>query len=502
MGIRWCRAFISTVIALSVSNGWHIVAAGRDQPNIVFILADDLGCGDVGCYGQALIKTPHLDRLALEGMRFERHFSGSAVCAPSRCVLLTGLHPGHASIRNNRETKPEGQWAIPENSRTLATRLKARGYATGIFGKWGLGGPGTTGEPLRQGFDRFYGYNCQAIAHNSYPTHLWNDRDRIEIGNPPFSAHDTFKPDERPEDLKNYRRFSGNHYAPDLIEEQAIAFAEEHAREPFFLYWPTTVPHLALQVPEESLKEYIALWDDPAYQGGRGYLPHATPRAAYAAMVTRMDRGVGRLLERLKALGIDNNTIVIFSSDNGPLYDALGGTDSEFFNSHKGLRGRKGSLYEGGVRVPCIVRWPGVVPAGTVSKRVTGFEDWMPTLLEFTGTEKLPDGIDGISFAATLRGEKQPEREFLYREFSGYGGQQSVIVGSWKAIRQKLDTRSTDITSTTELYDLSIDPTESHNVADEHPEVVRWLEGFLQREHVYNKDFPIRGIDAMPRGMP
>lgn len=486
------------------------------RPNIVFIIADDLGYGDLGCYGQQKIRTPNLDRMAAEGVRFTQHYSGNAVCAPSRCVLMTGLHPGHAFIRDNRQMaganeqsrradQPavEGQHPVPAETVLIPELLKPLGYASGGFGKWGLGGPGSSGDPLRQGFDRWFGYNSQSVAHNFYPTYLWDDDRTLSLDNPPFPAHDRLQPGEDPAKPESYRRFQGRDYSADRIAEQALKFARDHRDEPFFLFWPTTVPHLALQVPDDSLAEYAGLWDDPPYPGGNGYIPHFKPRAAYAAMITRMDREIGRLMRLIAELGLDEDTIFVFTSDNGPLYDRLGGTDCEFFNSHGGLRGRKGSLHEGGVRVPAIVRWKGRIrPA--VSDRVTGFEDWLPTLLELAGAaERIPAGLDGLSFAPTLRGEAQPERPFLYREFPGYGGQQCVRVGPWKGVRQNLQPRGKKKAakagaSKLELYHLVDDPAESRDVAAEHPEIVAQLQAILQAQHVRSPDFPMAALDAGP----
>jgi arylsulfatase A-like enzyme len=483
-------------------------AAGEvRKPNIVFIVGDDLGYGDLGCYGQQKIKTPNLDRLAAEGMRFTQHYSGSPVCAPSRCVLMTGMHPGHAIVRDNRGMKPEGQFPLPAGTVTLPRLLQQHGYTTGAFGKWGLGGPGTSGDPLAQGINRFYGYNCQGVAHNFYPTYLWDNDRQVALDNPVFPAHDKFKPDEDPQDPRSYARFQGRQYSADLIAEQARAFVRANQGKPFFLFVPTTVPHLALQVPEDSIQQYAGLWDDPPYTGGKGYLPQFRPRAAYAAMITRMDREIGSLVSLVRELGLERDTLFVFSSDNGPLYDKYGGTDCEFFNSHGGLRGRKGSLYEGGFRVPCIVRWTGRIQPGTVSDRVTGFEDWLPTLLELCGIrDATPAGLDGISFAPTLLGEKQPERPFLYREFPGYGGQQCVRVGQWKAVRQNLFPRAKAKAGKlapvvrTELYDLAADPTESRDVAAEHPEIVARLEQLFRAQHVPSKDFPLPVLDAEGQG--
>lgn len=480
------------------------------KPNIVFILADDLGYGDIGPFGQKLIRTPNLDRMAAEGIRFTQHYAGNAVCAPSRCVLMTGLHPGHAFVRNNKQMvagtrftmgKPdvEGQHPIPAESTTIPELLKSLGYVSGGFGKWGLGGPGSSGEPLKQGFDRWFGYNCQAVAHNFYPTYLWDNDRAIDLKNPPFSAHDTFKPEEDPTKPESYRRFQGTEYSADLIAEQARRFAKDNSSRPFFIYWPTTVPHLALQVPDDSLKEYEGLWDDPPYPGGKGYLPHFKPKAAYAAMITRLDREIGRMMALIEELGLDAQTIFVFTSDNGPLHghhEGLAGTDATFFNSHGGLREGKGSLYEGGIRVPCVVRWKGRIKPGSASDRVTGFEDWMPTLLELVGGA-MPKGIDGISFAGTLLGKEQPERPFLYREFPAYGGQQSVRVGDWKVVRQNLlpGKKKAPVVSKTELYDLKTDLAESTDVSAQHPDVVAKAEAIMREQHVPSADFPFPALD-------
>lgn len=480
-------------------------------PNIIFLIADDLGYGDIGAFGQTKIKTPSLDKLASEGMKLTRHYSGNPVCATSRCVLMTGKHPGHAQIRDNRETKPEGQYPIVAGTKTIARILNENGYATGGFGKWGLGGPESDGRPVKQGFDKFFGYNCQAKAHNFYPLYLWDNDTKVELRNPAFAAHQKFPPDTDRNDPANYRRYSGVDYAPDLISEQAVKFVELNKDRPFFLYYPTTVPHLALQVPDDSLEEYKGRFEETPYDGTRAYLPNLTPRATYAAMVTRMDREIGRILKKVDELGLTENTIVVFTSDNGPLYNELGGTDTDFFNSAKDLRGRKGSVYEGGVRVPTLVRFPGRVGLKTESDRITGFEDWLPTLLSLAGLQsKIPDDVDGVDFSATLRGQSQPVREFLYREFPGYGGQQAVWSGKWKAVRQNLNRpaagaaakkaagkkqNSRPVNIVTELYDLEADHTESKDVASEHPEVVRQMEFIMKQQHTPSEIFPIRALD-------
>ncbi|MDO8538894.1 MAG: arylsulfatase [Opitutaceae bacterium] len=478
------------------------------RPNIIFLLADDLGYGDIGPFGQKIIRTPNLDQLARDGMKFTQHYSGHNVCAPSRCVLMTSLHPGHAYIRNNRGGVGqgsggggEGQEPVPPGELKLPLTLKKLGYTTGAFGKWGLGAVGSTGDPNKQGIDRFFGYNDQAVAHNFYPTYLWDNYRRVTLKNPAFSAHQKLPEGADPNDPKSYATFTGNEYAPDLINEQARRFLRENKDRPFFLYYPTTVPHLALQVPVDSLAEYEGKLPDEPYPGGKGYLPHRTPHAAYAAMITRLDREIGRLLAMVDEFGLREKTIVVFTSDNGPLWERFGGTDSAFFNSTGGLRGQKGGYYEAGVRVPCIVRWTGRVRAGSVNDRVTGFEDWLPTFLELIGAKDVtPKGIDGISFAPTLLGQKQPERPFLYRESQAYGGQQYLRVGNWKAFRTNLNPPGARGKSVPvppiELYDLASDPKEARNVAAEHPDIVAKMERIMKEQHLPSKLWVIPALDG------
>jgi len=498
--------------------------SGR-QPNIIFILADDLGYGDLGCYGQQRIRTPNLDALASQGIRFTNHYAGNAVCAPSRCVLMTGYHPGKAQVRDNRgmaskkfnDGKPEteGQYPLLPSTVTIAQYLRSVGYVCGGFGKWGLGGPGTTGEPLKQGFDRWFGYNCQSVAHNSYPTYLWDNDRTITLSNHSFSAHDQFRDDEDADDPASYRRFRGQDYSADLIAKNALTFIRDNANRPFFLYWPTTVPHVALQVPEDSLTQYDGQFPDVPYKGGKGYIPHYRPQSAYAAMITRMDSEIGRAMQLIQELGLSQDTIFIFTSDNGPLQGALqglAGTDGNFFHSNGGLRDGKGTLYEGGIRVPAIVRWQGHVAAGLTSDRISGFEDWLPTLADVasaansereSGGVKIPADIDGISLLPTLMGEKQPPRDHLYREFPGYSGQQSIRVGNWKAIRRGLHPRPRDTAKRprikTELYDLESDASETTDISRQHPEVLLRLEQIMDQQHHRSDAFPITLLDSPPK---
>jgi arylsulfatase A len=469
-----------------------------DRPNIVFILADDLGYQELGCYGQTKIRTPYLDQLAAEGLRLTQHYSGNAVCAPSRCVLMTGRDPGHAWIRNNSEMQPEGQKPIPASEVTVAELLKARGYVTGAFGKWGLGGPGSEGDPLNQGFDRFFGYNCQRHAHSFYPDYLWSNSDRVALNNnPPVPGHAKLKAGADPADPRSYDAFKGRDYAPDRIREAALEFMTENKDRPFFLYYPTTLPHVALHVPDEELKPYLELgWEDPPFTAAAGgYTPHFTPRAAYAAMISHMDRDVGTLLKHLKELGLEENTVVVFSSDNGTTHLEQE-VDYEFFESVGDLRGLKGSLYEGGVRVPAIIKWPGHVTARTSNDFVSGFEDWLPTLMEMAGAkEVVPEVVNGISLFPLLTTGTQKERELLYREFPGYGGQQSLRMGRWKAIRQSMEKGP----GKTELYDLVADAHEAQNLAEQNPAVVQEMELRMTKYRTPSSLFPLRPFDANAR---
>jgi arylsulfatase len=400
-------------------------------------------------------------------MRFTQFYAGAPVCAPSRCTLLTGLHTGHAFIRDNGEVQPEGQRPIPDETLTLAEVLKQAGYSTCATGKWGLGGPDTEGVPNRQGFDDWYGYLCQRHAWYHYPDYLWRNEERVTI--------------------EGNHVQDGTQYSQDLLTEHALGFIREHRDEPFFLYVPYIIPHLALQVPEDSLAEYRGLWEDPPYEGGKGYLPHPAPRAAYAAMVTRMDRDVGRILDLLDQLDLSEQTLVLFTSDNGPTYDRDGGSDSDFFESAGPFRGLKGSTYEGGIRVPLVARWPGRIAGGMCSDHISAFWDVMPTVLEAVGA-RVPEGLDGLSFLPTLEGSSdQREHEYLYWEHRSYGGQQTVRMGDWKGTIQGMKGGNREL----ELYDLSADVGETTDVAAEHPDVVARIRAILERAHVESQEFPL-----------
>ncbi|RPH46136.1 MAG: arylsulfatase, partial [Planctomycetota bacterium] len=364
---------MKTSLALLLASVLMAPVQDPKKPNIIFILADDLGYGELGCYGQKKIQTPRIDKMAAEGLRFTNAYSGNAVCAPSRCSLMTGLHQGHAWVRDNRTVGPEGQTPLPASTVTVARLLQSAGYTTGAMGKWGLGGPGTEGDPNKQGFDTFYGFNCQGHAHNHYPIYLW-------------------KNDQRVAQPGNDGTYKGRTFSHDQFEKEALAFIEANQARPFFLFLPFTIPHVAIQVPEDSLEPYKD-WEEKPYWGDKGYLPHPRPRAGHAGMISRMDRSVGRVFDLLAKLGLDEKTIVIFSSDNGSI-DRVGGHDLPFFDGNGPLRGEKGQLYEGGIRVPFIARWPGRIKPGTTSDAPIAFWDMLPTLCEVAGIAK-PEKTDG-----------------------------------------------------------------------------------------------------------
>ena len=504
-----CAAFLSAVclagVSLPVAHAAPAAAAGPRPPNIVFFLCDDLGTGDVGALGGKDIQTPNIDALFARGTRLTWHWAGNAVCAPSRCVLMTGKHPGHAVVRSNREVKPEGQFPMPAGTLTLAEILHDAGYATGGFGKWGLGAPGSVSDPVACGFDRFYGYNCQREAHTFYPGHLWSNRDKVGLENAALSgdqqvARGGTVPPAAAGDDAAFAKFTGQQYSADLIAAEQLAFIRGHAARPFFLYVPTTVPHLALQVPadEPSLAHYQTHFGaEQPYLGGGGYVPCRRPLSTYAAMITRMDREVGRIVTLLEELGLTDDTIFVFSSDNGATFPGCGGLDTDRLRSNGDFRQWKGSPYEGGLRVPTAIAWPGRIPAGQTLAAPTGFEDWMPTLLDLAGLhDKIPAGGDGVSLAAALEGKAAPPTDrFLYRELTE-GKWQAVTDGRWKAIRKAAGPKQPERAKPTELFDLAADPSETKDIAAEQPDVVRRLEALMNREHVPHPDWPLPFADA------
>lgn len=463
-------AFLLIAALLAAATAW-----AQQRPNIVFILADDLGYGDLGVYGQQKIKTPNIDRLAKEGMLFTQFYAGTSVCAPSRSSLLTGQHTGHTYIRGNKEVKPEGQQPLADTVQSYASLLKQAGYVTGAFGKWGLGMIGTSGAPDKKGFDVFYGYNCQRQSHRYYPTHLWSNDQRIDLpGND--LAHKAV-------------------YAPEWIQEKTLEFITANKNHPFFLFVPSVLPHAELQGPDdEYYTQYEHRFEEHPYKGNdygpdatiAGYASVAKPRATYAAMVARLDAHVGQILAKLDQLGLTQNTVIIFSSDNGAHRE--GGADPAFFNSSAGLRGYKRDLYEGGIKTPFIVKWPGTVKPGSRSNFIGAFWDLMPTLVAITNAPK-PRHTDGISFLPTLTGKgKQPQHPYLYWEFHEEGGRQAVRMGQWKGVKQKV---TTDTNAPLELYNLNKDPQEQHNIATQHPDIVRQLNTYITRAHTESTVFPL-----------
>lgn len=514
-----CRSLLLTTAAaaqtVAAQNTMHETAPAP-RPNILFILADDLGYGDLGCYGQRLVPTPHIDSLAAAGLRFTQCYSGTTVSAPSRSCLLTGTHSGHTPVRGNVELQPEGQYPLPEGSARLLLDLKRAGYATGVFGKWGLGFIGSTGDPARQGVDRFYGYNCQLLAHSYYPDHLWSDAERVELA-----------------DNTDATPYGAGTYAPDLIHAEALRFLDEQRPDrPFLLFYPTTIPHAELIVPEDSLALYFrGRFEETPYRGcdsgpgfrRGGYCSQPQPRATFAAMVARLDRYVGELVARLRERGLADNTLIIFASDNGPHLE--GGSDPDFFDSNGPLRGYKRDLYEGGIRVPMIAAWPGRIAPGRTTDHICAFWDLPATLAELAGvpaacapdapeckaaaakrtpecagkcpkaavpensTTDTPCPGDGISLRPLLEGrpEEQAQHDFLYFGFLELGGRQAVRCGRWKLLH--LDIRSE--APRWELYDLESDPGEEHDLAARCPERVAELRALMRQAHAADPAWPL-----------
>lgn len=445
-----------------------------DRPNIVFVLADDLGYGDLGCYGQKLIQTPYLDRMAAEGLRFTDFYAGATVCAPSRSVLMTGQHMGHTHVRGNAGARIEVQ-ALRDEDITVAEVLRTAGYATALCGKWGLGDAlpeAESGHPLRQGFDFFYGYLNQVHAHNYYPEFLWKNREQVRLRNTVVSS------------AGKYAGFAGGYatrridYSHDLIMEQALQFIAASKEKPFFLYLALTIPHANNEGTRGT--------------GNGQEVPDLAPYAdrdwsdqnkGQAAMITRMDRDMGRLFEHLKKLGLDENTIVFFSSDNGPHNE--GGHTPDLFDPNGPLRGMKRDLYEGGIRVPLIARWPGTIAPGRTSDHIGYFGDMMATFCELSGAAQ-PAGTDSISIVPTLRGRPdQRSHDFLYWEFYERGSAQAVRQGRWKAVRKPMQT------GRTELFDLTTDIGEKTDISAAHPDVVRRLEAAMTAAHTPHPNWPV-----------
>ncbi|AQT68079.1 Arylsulfatase [Anaerohalosphaera lusitana] len=440
---------------VALSNKVMNMRTGRKRPNVIYILADDLGYADLGSFGQEKINTPTLDRMAAEGMRMTQHYSGSTVCAPARCSLMTGQHTGHCYIRGNATV------ALRPQDFTVAEMFKQHGYATSCIGKWGLGDLGTTGHPNEKGFDHFFGYLSQLRAHHYYTDYLWRNTEKVPL--------------------------NGKTYSHDLMTQEALNFVDDNKDNPFFMYLAFTIPHAELLVPEDSLEEYRELgWPETPWPGGH-YGAQETPRAAYAAMVTRMDRDIKRLFDRLKEHGIDEDTLVIFTSDNGP--HAEGGNDWAFFDSNGPFRGIKRDLYEGGIREPMVVRWPGKIKPGSKSDHISAFWDFMPTCADLLGVEP-PSSTDGKSFLPALLGKTQEQHEYLYWEFHEGGGKQAVRKGKWKGIRFNLKNEPNPPVN---LYNLDTDPGETTNVASVYPGIAAELKQLMLEAHERSPIFKFYG---------
>jgi len=480
-------------------------AMAADKPrNVIFILADDLGYGELGCYGQTKIRTPHIDKLASEGMRFTQNYSGAPVCAPCRNVLMTGQHLGHATIRGNLPAKTkdgkrtEGQHPIPADAVTMAEVFKAAGFTTGAMGKWGLGPVGSSGDPNAQGFDHFFGYNCQRVAHSFFPPHLWRNDDKVVINKKPIPGHM-----KQPKGEVTMEMYFAEQYASPLVLADALKFVEDNKDKPFFLYLPFIEPHVAMHPPKEIVESYPEDWDDRPYRGQCAYLPHPRPRAGYAAMITDLDKHVGAVMAELEKHGIADDTLVVFSSDNGTTHPAggdpvfgIGGVDAAFFNSTAGLRGFKGSVHEGGLRVPLIYRWPDKIKAGSSSDFPTYFPDQFATLCDATGL-KTPDAVDGISIWPTITGQgTQTERNPMVWVYPEYGGQVAVRLGDWKVVRK--DLRRKNKVGDWEVYDIKKDRDEANDLAASEAAVIERAKAVLKAEMADNPLFPlvVPGVNA------
>lgn len=468
---------MATLMVFSCSGKKEQTVEKTRRPNIIYILADDLGYGDLSSYGQQHFSTPNIDKLAEQGIKFTQHYSGSTVCAPSRSSLMTGMHTGHTPIRGNKEWKPEGQWPMPAATYTMAEMLKDAGYVTGAFGKWGLGYPGSEGDPNNQGFDEFYGYNCQRIAHHYYPFHMWHNQEKVLLEGNEGKGRGT--------------------YGPDPIHQRALKFMEDNQENEFFMFYPSAIPHAELFAPETYIEKYRGKFmPEKVYKGvddGENLKlgPYGTQpesHAAFAAMVNYLDDQVGELVAKLKELDLEDNTVIIFTSDNGPHME--GGADPDYFDSNGILKGYKRDLYEGGIRVPMIARWPGKIAAGTQSDHASAFWDVLPTVADIIGLEK-PKDIDGISFLPTLQGDKQEQHEYLYWEFHERGGRQALRQGDWKLLQYNVNKNPR---KPYELYNLKDDPGEENDLAKSNPEKLEELKALLKNARTESKVFKFKSV--------
>lgn len=446
------RIFLCVFFASTTLLHHHRCNAADRQPNLIYILLDDAGYGDLSCYGQSKFATPNIDRLANEGMKFTDHYSGSTVCAPTRCSLMTGVHTGHSYVRGNREVKPEGQAAMPADIVTIPRLLKDAGYVTGAFGKWGLGAPGSASDPASH-FDQFFGYNCQRQAHSYYPTHLWRNRERVEL--------------------------DGETYTATMIGDEALKFIRDNKDKPFFAFLPVTIPHAAMHAPESYVAPFRK--EFPQFENKIGKYSGPTvknPVAAFAGMMTLLDEQVGQILGLLDELDLQEETLVMLTSDNGPHQE--GGHDPTFFNSNGPLKGHKRDLYEGGIRAPLLARWPGKIAAHSTSDHVSAHWDMLPTFCELAGA-KTPAGLDGVSMVNTLLGQQgQQQHDYLYWEFYERGGKRAVRFGDWKAVQLNLNQ---DKNAPVELYHLPSDVGEETDVAAKHPELVERAKRYFAAAH-------------------
>lgn len=487
-----CLALLAVLApATAQSNADPETRDTDSRPNIVLIMADDLGSGDLGFLGSERIRTPNIDRLAANGVRINHFYAGAPVCAPTRAVLMTGKSLYRSPVRDNREVQPEGQHPLPAGEVTIAETLRGAGYRTGVWGKWGLGPPETEGEPLAQGFDHFFGYNCQRDAHTYYPPFLYDGDERIDL---PNTHPRYFRLEQTPED---WSVASDKVWAPQLIADDMVSWVRQHAggNEPLFVYYATVIPHLALQAPAEWVNLYPREWDEQGYLGDRGYSAVERPRATYAAMVSFFDHSVGRLIEALREAGELDNTLIIVTSDNGGTFD-LGGFDPEFFRTNGDLRGAKGAVFEGGLRVPFIASWPGVLEPGRVRDARAAHHDLHATLAE-VGRAQAPADSDGVSLWGLLRQGEPLPRRVLFWEFPGYRGQQAIIDGDLKAVRRNLHN---DGDAPVMLFDLATDPNETTDLAETRPEDAKRLLDLMMQMREPHPLWRIRGLDPAPGG--
>ena len=451
------------------------------RPNIIYILADDLGYGDIGVYGQKHIMTPHLDRLAEEGLLFTQHYSGAPICAPSRSALLEGKHTGRTQIRGNGGKKAKAY--LRKGTVTLGSILQSAGYRTGVIGKWGLGTYEDEGAPNSHGIDYFYGFLDQSLAHNYYPEYLWENGQKRYFNNRGIAMHPKHVDIKTRPIEESYKDFIGNDYSVYHMQNKALEFIRQNSKSAFFLYYATPLPHAALQIPDEELEPYS--FEETPFAGGY-YSPHPRPKAARAAMISLLDRQVGEIMSLTESLGIAENTLIVFTSDNGPAIENSTQEDIDFFNANGGMRGYKRSTTEGGIRVPTIAYWPGQIKAGTVTDHISAMWDFLPTAADLAGAVA-PEDIDGISFAPTLLGHsKQKQHDYLYWEYHerrGAGPSQAIRKGRWKAIRSY--TQIGD--NTTFLYDLESDPNETKNLSEAYPDLTQELIDLMaERERTSN----------------